>query len=247
VAAGALWWIAYGYVGGEAFPLARPVAWEGRGVRYLRAAFLGAVSAATGETLLYLAPGADSLAQAWARRYAPLVRPLDSLPPSLRGQLPYPRLAFRTAAAQVTRSRSDTVSWTPRPREPFDLVAPSPVAGGRARRGCGWRSDSKRGRGARWPACSRARSRPRARDWRCGGRAKRHVFPARCSDRRRPRRACRGCGSRAARSCRRRRCSRRPRPMARRRACRSATSPGATVTGRARRPHRRCMACPRRG
>src|SRR2546426_271416 len=91
VADGALWWIAYGYVGGEAFPLARPVAWEGRGVRYLRAAFLGAVSAATGETLLYLAPGADSLAQAWARRYAPLVRPLDSLPPSLRGQLPYPR------------------------------------------------------------------------------------------------------------------------------------------------------------
>ena len=130
VADGALWWIAYGYVGGEAFPLARPVAWEGRGVRYLRAAFLGAVSAATGETLLYLAPGADSLAQAWARRYAPLVRPLDSLPPSLRGQLPYPRLAFRTAAAQVTRSRSDTVAWTPRPREPFDLVAPSPVAGG---------------------------------------------------------------------------------------------------------------------
>jgi len=130
VADGALWWIAYGYVGMEAFPLARPVEWEGRGVRYLRAGFLGAVSAATGETLLYLAPGADSLARAWARRYTPLVRPLDSLPPSLRDQLPYPRLAFRTAAGQVARSRSDTVSWTPRPREPFDLVAPSPAAGG---------------------------------------------------------------------------------------------------------------------
>ena len=130
VADGALWWIAYGYVGMEAFPLARPVEWEGRGVRYLRAGFLGAVSAATGETLLYLAPGADSLARAWARRYTPLVRPLDSLPPSLHDQLPYPRLAFRTAAGQVARSRSDTVSWTPRPREPFDLVAPSPAAGG---------------------------------------------------------------------------------------------------------------------
>jgi len=130
VADGTLWWIAYGYVGMEAFPLARPVEWEGRGVRYLRAGFLGAVSAATGETLLYLAPGADSLARAWARRYTPLVRPLDSLPPSLRDQLPYPRLAFRTAAGQVARSRSDTVSWTPRPREPFDLVAPSPAAGG---------------------------------------------------------------------------------------------------------------------
>ena len=130
VSDGALWWITYGYVGMEAFPLARPVEWEGRGVRYLRAGFLGAVSAATGETLLYLAPGADSLARAWARRYTPLVRPLDSLPPSLRDQLPYPRLAFRTAAGQVARSRSDTVSWTPRPREPFDLVAPSPAAGG---------------------------------------------------------------------------------------------------------------------
>src|SRR5439155_1064019 len=130
VADGALWWIAYGYVGVEAFPLARPVEWQGRGVRYLRADFLGAVSAATGKTLLYLAPGGDSLAQAWARRYAPLVRPLDSLPPSLRAQLPYPRLAFRTAATQVTRSRADTASWTPRPREQFELVAPSPAAGG---------------------------------------------------------------------------------------------------------------------
>ena len=130
VADGALWWIAYGYVGVEAFPLARPVEWQGREVRYLRADFLGVVSAATGKTLLYLAPGGDSLAQAWARRYAPLVRPLDSLPLSLRGQLPYPRLAFRTAATQVTRSRADTASWTPRPREPFDLVAPSPAAGG---------------------------------------------------------------------------------------------------------------------
>jgi len=29
-----------------------------------------------------------------ARRFAPLVQPLDSLPPSLRARLPFPRGAF---------------------------------------------------------------------------------------------------------------------------------------------------------
>jgi uncharacterized protein len=126
MADGALWWIDYGYLGVETFPLARRLEWDRRGVRYLRAGFLGAVNAATGETRLYLAPGADALAQAWARRFAPLVRPLDSLPPSLRGQLPYPRLAFRAAVAHATRSQPDTTPWTPRPREPYELVAPGP-------------------------------------------------------------------------------------------------------------------------
>src|SRR2546430_13652220 len=63
----------------------------GRPVRYVRAGLLGTVSAASGATLLYLAPGADSLAAAWARILDPLVRPTDSLPAALRSQLPYPR------------------------------------------------------------------------------------------------------------------------------------------------------------
>ena len=127
---GALWWVTYGYLESEAFPLVRRVEWQGRPVRYLRAGLLGTVSAASGTTLLYLAPGADSLAAAWARVLDPLVRPTDSLPGALRSQLPYPRQAFRIAAALVAPPRPDSVAWLPRPREPFELVAPA-IDGGR--------------------------------------------------------------------------------------------------------------------
>ena len=127
----ALWWVAYGYLAGDAFPLARPVD-DGGGVgdslRYLRAGLLGTVNAASGDTRLYLAPGADSLAAAWARLLAPLIRPLDSLPRALRTQLPFPARTFRAATALVERWRSDTTIWGRRPREPFEIVAPT-VAG----------------------------------------------------------------------------------------------------------------------
>src|SRR3989449_7146985 len=65
VADSALWWVAYGYFEGDGFPLARPVVVAGGdSVRYLRAGLLGTVNAASGDTRLYLAPGADSLAAA---------------------------------------------------------------------------------------------------------------------------------------------------------------------------------------
>jgi hypothetical protein len=122
----ALWWVAYGYFAAEAFPLARPVdRGGGDSLRYLRAGLVGAVNAASGDTRLYLAPGADSLAAAWARLLAPLIRPLDSLPPALRGQLPFPARAFRAATALVERWRTDTTAWSARPREPFEIVAPT--------------------------------------------------------------------------------------------------------------------------
>src|SRR5207253_2233493 len=47
VSDGALWWVSYGYLEAEAFPLVRAVESEGRPVRYLRAALVGAVNAAT--------------------------------------------------------------------------------------------------------------------------------------------------------------------------------------------------------
>ncbi len=129
LADGALWWIAYGYVASATFPLARPVAWNGARVRYLRAGLLGAVAAATGDTRLYLAPGYDSLSAAWARRLHPLVRPADSLPAALRMQLPYPREAFALAAELVRRHLpdlgSDSATWAPLSREPVELVVPA--------------------------------------------------------------------------------------------------------------------------
>jgi uncharacterized protein UPF0182 len=126
VADSALWWLAYGYFAAQAFPLVRLVDAGGRdSVRYLRAGLVGAVNAASGDTRLYLAPGADSLATAWARLLAPLIRPLDSLPAGLRARLPFPGRAFRAATRLVDRWRSDTTAWSPRPREPFEIVAPT--------------------------------------------------------------------------------------------------------------------------
>ena len=128
IADSALWWVAYGYFTADVFPLAGPVD-DGRGgrdsVRYLHAGLVGAVNAADGDTRFYLSPGADSLAAAWARLLAPLIRPLDSLPPALRAQLPFPGRAFRAATALVERWRTDTTAWSSRPRDPFDLVAPT--------------------------------------------------------------------------------------------------------------------------
>ena len=139
VADGALWWIAYGYLTSRSFPLARPFPSPegGEPVRYLRAGLVGAVSAASGDTRLFLAPGADSLAAAWARLLAPLVRPADSMPPALLTQLPYPDRAFRAAVALVARwlgaEGRDSTAWVPRPREPFQLAVTAPGAAGPAR------------------------------------------------------------------------------------------------------------------
>jgi hypothetical protein len=126
VADGTLWWLSYGELEAETFPLVRPLDPGPRPVRYRRMALVGSVNAASGDTRLYLAPGADSLATAWAALFAPLIRPGDSLPAALRAQLPFPDRAFRAAALAVERWRADSARWRPRPREPFELVAPGP-------------------------------------------------------------------------------------------------------------------------
>ena len=132
---GALWWISWGYVSHRAFPLARPLEWQGEDVRYLRAGVLGAVRAATGETHLWLAPGHDSLTASWARRFQPLIEPSDRLPPDLRDQLAYPQDMFRIAAQQLLRASADSggpeAGWFMRPRESYQLSGPD---GGGGRR-----------------------------------------------------------------------------------------------------------------
>jgi Uncharacterised protein family (UPF0182) len=125
VADGALLWLTYGYPAAEPFPLARPVEVDGRWVRYLRAGLVATVNGASGDTRLYLAPGADSLASAWSRLLEPLIRPLDSLPSHVRAQLPFPARAFRAATALVSTWHAEPPPWTPRPREPFELIAPA--------------------------------------------------------------------------------------------------------------------------
>ena len=126
-----VWWISYGYATSDVFPIVRPLSWPGsdRPVRYVRTGFVGAVNAASGATFLYLAPGADSLARGWARLFGALVHPADSIPPELRGQLPYPRDAFQVATEQVSRTRRDSAAWEPVSREPFEVDAVESPAG----------------------------------------------------------------------------------------------------------------------
>ena len=128
LADGTLWWVAYGYVTSEAFPLANAVPFAGGTARYVHAGFVGTVAAATGRTRVTLAPGYDSLSAAWARRFAPLVQPLDSLPGELRARLPFPREAFRLAAAALLGAHPDSATgWIARPTNPFELNAPDHV------------------------------------------------------------------------------------------------------------------------
>jgi hypothetical protein len=125
---GALWWVSWGYISHEAFPLVRPLPWRDGAVRYLRAGLVGAVRVATGETHLWLAPGYDSLTAAWARHFAPLIEPAGRLPGDLRAQLQYPPGTFALAVTQLIRASADSAgtdaAWTLRPRSAFDLVTP---------------------------------------------------------------------------------------------------------------------------
>jgi hypothetical protein len=130
LADGALSWVAYGYVTSETFPLAHAALFGSRSVRYVHAGFVGTVEAATGRTRLTLAPGYDSLSAAWARRFAPLVQPLDSLPASVRARLPFPRATFTFAAAELLRLHPDSATgWTARPATPSEITAPAPARG----------------------------------------------------------------------------------------------------------------------
>ena len=125
---GALWWVSWGYVTHQAFPLVRPLPWRDDETRFLRAGVVGAVSVATGETHLWLAPGYDSLTAAWARRFKPLIEPADRLPADVRAQLTYPVETFTLAVYQLVRASTDSTAqtgWTVRPREPFQLGAPA--------------------------------------------------------------------------------------------------------------------------
>lgn len=124
---GSLWWVSWGYVANATFPLVRPLSWDGEDVRYIRAGLVGAVRAATGETHLWLAPGYDSLTASWARRFEPLIEPVDRLPADLRAQLAFPPEMFLIGAKQLLRVSADSgapnpdAGWFMRPREPFQL------------------------------------------------------------------------------------------------------------------------------
>jgi uncharacterized membrane protein (UPF0182 family) len=93
-----LLWTSFGYVASASFPLAARSQWQGAGVGYLRAGFVGVVDAATGKTFVHLLPHADALSQAWAELAGDVVSPWSDLPEAVRSHLVYPAELF---AAQV--------------------------------------------------------------------------------------------------------------------------------------------------
>jgi uncharacterized membrane protein (UPF0182 family) len=94
----ALVWVVDGYVAPRTFPLSARLPWQGREIGALQAGFLATVEASTGATRIYLRPGIDGLAAAWAAAARGLVEPASSIPEAVYGAAPYPLELFRIQA-----------------------------------------------------------------------------------------------------------------------------------------------------
>ncbi len=101
---GELVWIADGYVASPTFPLAHRMRWRNRTVGSVRAGFVGVVDAATGRTRIYLRPGADPVAEAWAETAKGLVEPESRIPNAILRVLPYPIDLFRVQAQEFEQA-----------------------------------------------------------------------------------------------------------------------------------------------
>lgn len=126
-------WLADGYLAAAAFPLAPRASWRGREIGSLQAAFLGVVDATSGVTRIFVRPGADALAQAWAEVSRGVVEPVGSLPDAILRVTPYPVELFRLQARQVEQG-----AWKPGAlggRPAIDASAPP-------REGIGWSTDT---------------------------------------------------------------------------------------------------------
>lgn len=130
---GELIWIADGYLAAPAFPLAPRVNWRGRDIGALQAAFVGVTEAATGATRIYLRPGADPLAEAWAGVSRGVVEPASALSETLLRSAPYPLELFRVQARRVEEG-----SW-----KPGTLGGrPADAAAGTPRESIAWEADT---------------------------------------------------------------------------------------------------------
>ena len=122
-----LWWVSWGSVEGETFPLADTVMVGHRTLRYRFPGLVAAVNAVSGTTRFWLSPRTDSLTAAWARIMAPLLEPADSMPPALREALPYPAESFAIQSRILGRTLDeDSVHWQPVAADPYTLAAPAP-------------------------------------------------------------------------------------------------------------------------
>jgi Uncharacterised protein family (UPF0182) len=98
---GELVWLLDGYLVSSTFPLTGRVTWRHRSVGSVRAGFLGTVNAESGATRVYLQPGADQLAEAWASLSQGVVEPASALPEPVLRAAPYPEELFRIQAQEL--------------------------------------------------------------------------------------------------------------------------------------------------
>jgi hypothetical protein len=99
-------WVADGYLAPRGFPLSARLQWRGREVGGLQAGFLGTVDATTGATHIYLRPGSDGLAAAWAAAARGLVEPSSAIPEAIHQAAPYPLELFRVQASYLEQKAS---------------------------------------------------------------------------------------------------------------------------------------------
>jgi hypothetical protein len=101
---GDLLWLVDGYLPAAAFPLSTRIDWRRRRIAGLRGALVGTVSAQTGAVHVFLRPGSDALAGAWAAVAAGVIEPSAALPEAVWRGAPYPAELFRVQARQLERS-----------------------------------------------------------------------------------------------------------------------------------------------
>ena len=101
---GQLVWLLDGYLTSRSFPLTGRVMWKNRRVGSVRAAFLGTVNAESGAARIYLQPGADVVAETWARLSGGIVEPGSSIPEMVLREAPYPGDLFRIQAQELERA-----------------------------------------------------------------------------------------------------------------------------------------------
>lgn len=126
-------WLADGYLAAAVFPLAPRASWRGREIGSLQAAFLGVVDATSGVTRIFVRPGADALAQAWADVSRGVVESSGAAPEAILRAAPYPVELFRLQARQVEQGY-----WKPGAlggRPAIDATAPP-------RENTGWSADT---------------------------------------------------------------------------------------------------------
>ncbi len=94
MASGGLSWVAHGYLASARFPGSSRVSEAAGELGSLEAGFIGVVDAASGATVLYLAPDAGPQSRSWAAITQGMVRPAAEIPPTVAGLVPYPLRLF---------------------------------------------------------------------------------------------------------------------------------------------------------